>query len=493
MLVRRAVVLALAMSLATLPALAQGAYPPPGYPPPPPGYALPPGYPPPPPPPPGYPPPPPAVPLYPPAQLDQMLAPIALYPDPLLTQLLTAAAYPGDVDEAARWLALPQNAGLRGPELTEVLEQYNWDPSVKSLVPFPHMLEMMDEHLDWTEALGNAMAYQQGDVMESVQRLRREALNAGTLVSNPYETVEVSGPYVAIEPAQPQYVYVPVYHPGRVYGAWPYPSYPPYDWEPPPGLEARFSVGVLGFAIGIPVVAALWDWSHPDWRRHEVHVDPDRFNRINAGRPPIRTTNWEPNREHRERSEEALHRRPEARPQPHEAAPAATQPGAPARAELEQRPGGPGPKERPGTAPPQAPPQPSAALPPHPSAPGPQERPAAAPVQPRPVPPPQPGATARTEAPPRPSGPTPEVRPAAPPPKHAVPPPPATQDAVTPPPSRAHAPPPPQHAVTPPATQHAATPPPPPSQAHAPPPPAKHAPPPKPGETDKKKPEDHQD
>ena len=272
---------ALALVLAATTAPAQTAYPPP-----------------PPPPPMGAPPAAPAA-LYAPPQLDQMLAAVALYPDPLLTQILTAATYPYEVDAAARWLQVPANAALTDGPLGSVLAGIDWDPSVKSLVPFPQILRMMDAHLDWTQALGNAFLAQQPDVMDSIQRLRHEALAAGTLVSSPYETVTVDGPYIEIESAQPQSVFVPIYDPTAVYGAWPYPAYPPFYYGPPPGLRANYVAGRLGFSIGIGIVDLFWDWGNWDWRDHDVRVDRDRFNRINAGRPPIAGATWQHDPDHR--------------------------------------------------------------------------------------------------------------------------------------------------------------------------------------------------
>ena len=135
------------------------------------------------------PPPPPTAALFTPQQLDQMLAPIALYPDPLLVQILTAATYPLEVAEAAAWVQAPNNAGLTGDALTAALANQVWDPSVKSLVPFPQVLVMMSGQLAWLQSVGNAFLAQQQDVMDSVQRLRLAAQAAGTLVSGPQETV----------------------------------------------------------------------------------------------------------------------------------------------------------------------------------------------------------------------------------------------------------------------------------------------------------------
>ncbi|HZH85176.1 MAG TPA: DUF3300 domain-containing protein, partial [Phototrophicaceae bacterium] len=160
-------------------------------------------------------------------ELDQMTAPIALYPDQLLAQVLIAATYPLEVVQADRWLANPDNAKLKGDQLAAALEQQSWDPSVKSLAPFPQVLKMMSEKLDWTQRLGDAFLAQQAEVMSSVQRLRREAQSAGTLKSTEQQTVVTERETVIIQPAKPEVIYVPTYNPTVVYGTWPYPAYPP--------------------------------------------------------------------------------------------------------------------------------------------------------------------------------------------------------------------------------------------------------------------------
>ena len=277
--------LTLALTLMfSVPAHAQYSYPPPDAPPP---DALPPGM-----PPPGAPPPAPMQALYAPQQLDQMLASIALYPDPLLTALLTASTYPIEVVEADRWVSSPENAALTDGALAAAVAGQDWDPSVKSLVPFPQILHMLDAHLDWTQALGNAFIAQQADVMDSIQRLRHEALAAGTLGSTPQQAVIVAGNDIRIEPVNPDLVSIPVYNPTAVYGRWPYPAYLPIYYGPPPGLVYRIPPAGIGFGVGIVVVDALWRWGHWDWHRHRVDLDRDRFNRINVGRPPVAATVW---------------------------------------------------------------------------------------------------------------------------------------------------------------------------------------------------------
>jgi hypothetical protein len=187
-------------------------------------------------------------------QLDQLLAPIALYPDALLAQILMAATYPLEIVKADRWLQDPSHANLRGDQLAGALEAETWDPSVKSLVPFPQILRMMDQQLDWTEKLGNAVVAQQPDVMDAIQRLRYQAAAAGTLWSNAQERVTTERQGIVIEPANPEFVYPPVYNPAGVYGPWPYPDYPPFDLSP---LETDFGpAGPFGIGFGVGLLSS---------------------------------------------------------------------------------------------------------------------------------------------------------------------------------------------------------------------------------------------
>jgi hypothetical protein len=224
-------------------------------------------------------------------QLDQMVAPIALYPDPLLAQILMAATYPLEVVEADRWVHDPNHAALEGDRLAGVLEQEPWDPSVKSLVPFPQILRMMDLNLEWTERLGEAFLADQAAMMDSIQRLRRRAKSAGKLDSTPQETVttEGEGQPIVIEPLNPQSVYVPTYEPADVYGAWPYPAYPPTSF---PGFFSG------GDAI-VTVIAPLCGWNHWDWVHHRIELDRDRFAVLNHNRQPIAGLTWEHDPLHR--------------------------------------------------------------------------------------------------------------------------------------------------------------------------------------------------
>ena len=138
-----------------------------------------------------------------PEELDQLLAPIALYPDELIVQILTAATYPLEIVLAARWVADPKNAALKGDTLAQALEAQSWDPSVKSLVPFPSVLKMMSDKLDWTQKLGDAFLSQQADCLASVQSLRRKAAAAGTLKSTPQQKVTVQPRAAAAAPTLP--------------------------------------------------------------------------------------------------------------------------------------------------------------------------------------------------------------------------------------------------------------------------------------------------
>jgi hypothetical protein len=238
-------------------------------------------------------PPAPQAPVFRPEEIDQMVAPIALYPDQLLAQILMAATYPLEVVKAERWLEDPANAKLSGDALAAALEQQTWDPSVKSLVPFPPVLKMMNDKLDWTQRLGDAFLAQQADVMSSVQRLRRQAQDAGTLKSTEQQKVVVepakdpAAPQtqtIVIQPADPQVVYVPTYNPTTAYGTWPYPSYPPAYYPPPP---AYYPVGTalvsgMAFATGAAVVGSLWGWNDCDWGHGDVTVNSNRYNTINS-------------------------------------------------------------------------------------------------------------------------------------------------------------------------------------------------------------------
>jgi hypothetical protein len=197
-------------------------------------------------------------------QLDAMLAPIALYPDELLTQVLMALTYPLQVVAAARWLEEGDNKKLKGTALTQALGSESWDPSVKSLVPFPQVLTIINADLEWTEQLGYAMATQQAAVLDSIQRLRREAQKAGRLKTTEQQCVVVQEDNVVIQPAYPETVYVPVDNP-EVYGEWPYRSYPPVYIPPAPAYyPPDYTLGAgLASPAGVAVIGVLWGWARP--------------------------------------------------------------------------------------------------------------------------------------------------------------------------------------------------------------------------------------
>ena len=204
-------------------------------------------------------------------ELDQMLAPIALYPDSLLSQIMMAATYPLEVVEAARWSRA--NPGLNGDQAVRAADQYNWDPSVKSLVAFPQILDTMDDKLDWTQRLGDAFLDQQPQVMDTVQNLRQRAYAAGNLTSTDQIRVDQQGQDFAVEEANPEDVYVPYYDPTVVYGSWWWPTYPPVYWAPWPGYYVRPG---YGFAcewrcIGIRVSAGFF-FAAFDWGQRRVNV-----------------------------------------------------------------------------------------------------------------------------------------------------------------------------------------------------------------------------
>jgi len=207
-----------------------------------------------------------------PAQLDQLTAPIALYPDPLLGEILAAATYPLEIVEAVRWLNDPSNAALRGDDLVAALQSQPWDPSVKALVAFPDVLRRMDSDLEWTEAVGDAFLAQQADVMDSVQRLRARAAASGSLQSTPQETIGSQDGEITIEPTNPDVVYVPYYVPSMVFGPWPWPDFAPYFFPPP--AEVVYAAGLIGFAIGIPIIGPLWGGYGWNWRHHGFNVIP---------------------------------------------------------------------------------------------------------------------------------------------------------------------------------------------------------------------------
>jgi hypothetical protein len=216
------------------------------------------------------------------AELDQLLAPIALYPDALLSQILMAATYPVDVAEAAAWSKA--NPDQEGDAAVTAVGDKPWDPSVQSLAAFPQVLEMMGDKPEWVQSLGDAFLAQPEDVMDTVQDLRKRAKDEGNLESNQQTTVKVEEvdaqqTIVIVEPADPQVVYVPTYNPTVIYGPWWWPAYPPpfYWYRPGYALAAGIS-----FGVGIAITNALWGGC--DWHRHDVNININRYNNINVNK-----------------------------------------------------------------------------------------------------------------------------------------------------------------------------------------------------------------
>ena len=259
------------------------------------------------------------------AQIDQWVAPIALYPDALLSQVLMAATYPANVIQAAQWSR--DNPKMQGDAAVQAVAGQPWDPSVKSLVAFPQLMSLMGENPPWVQNLGDAFLAQPKDVMDSVQRLRLLAQQTGALQSTPQQTVttvakteppkasastststSTSSPaptVIKIESADPQVVYVPTYNPSTVYGTWPNTSYPPVYLPPPPGEQFTDSlVKGLGFSLGVATTYAIfsnidwdddddWDHDHHNGDHHggysrngdnNININVDNFNKISGER-----------------------------------------------------------------------------------------------------------------------------------------------------------------------------------------------------------------
>ena len=254
-------------------------------------------------------------------QLDQMLAPIALHPDALLSQMLMAATYPTDVAEAVEWSAA--NPDQDGDAAVEAVEGEAWDPSVKSLVAFPQVLAMMGDHADWVKDVGDAFLAEPNRVMDRIQYLRNKANEAGYLENNEQQTVTFEDPpppeesaeaaqpqtvvieqappqTIVIQQTNPQVVFVPAYNPTVVFGVWWWPMFRPWFWHPVGwGFHGAIWRGV-GFGIGVGVTRALWGGFH--WSNRSVNINVNRFNsinvnnRINSGN---RNVNWNHNPERR--------------------------------------------------------------------------------------------------------------------------------------------------------------------------------------------------
>jgi len=225
-------------------------------------------------------------------ELDKLLAPIALYPDALLAQVLMASTYPLEVVIAARWSK--ENPNVTGKALEDAMKKQTWDPSVKGLTSVPKVLDRMSENLGWTQKLGDALLADQTAVMATVQALRAKAQAQGNLKTTPEQTVKTevqeNKTVIVIEPAQPEKIYVPTYDPYYAYGPWWY-SYPPYYMYP---YGYYYAPGVA-FATGILVGAAIWGGCN--WGGGGVYINHHNFNNFNGSN--IGNGNWNHNVDHR--------------------------------------------------------------------------------------------------------------------------------------------------------------------------------------------------
>jgi uncharacterized protein DUF3300 len=240
-------------------------------------------------------------------QLDSLVAPIALYPDPLLAQTLAASTYPLELMQLQQWLA--RNPGLKDKALADAVAKQPWDPSIQAMAALPDVVKRLTDDIQWTTDLGNAFLAQQSDVMDAVQRMRQKAQMTGNLKSTPQQKVETevveSKQVIVIEQADPQVVYVPSYNPTVVYGAPIYP-YPPI-YYPPPGYYAAGAA--ISFGVGVAMGAAWgggWGWN-AGWGHNDIDINTNNnFNRnanINANRAgninANRSGTWQHNAAHR--------------------------------------------------------------------------------------------------------------------------------------------------------------------------------------------------
>jgi hypothetical protein len=240
----------------------------------------------------------------PPEQLDSLVAPIALYPDPLLGQVLVASTYPLEIVQLQQWLA--KNKGLKDKALADAVAKQPWDPSIQSMAALPDVVKRLGDDIQWTTELGNAFLGQQADVMDAVQRMRKKAEGTGALKTNEQQKVETKvveqKTVIVVEQANPEVVYVPSYNPVVVYGP-PVYAYPPIYYPPyyPPSTGAVVAAGVISFGVGIAIGAA-WGggWGYGcGWGHNDINVNVNNnFNRntnINRGG----NNNWSHNPQHR--------------------------------------------------------------------------------------------------------------------------------------------------------------------------------------------------
>jgi Protein of unknown function (DUF3300) len=246
-------------------------------------------------------------------QLDSLVAPIALYPDPLLAQVLAASTYPLEIIQLQQWL--PQHKGLKDKALVDALEKEDWDPSVQGIAPLPDVVKQLAENVKWTTDLGNAFLAQQNDVMDAVQRMRAKAKGAGNLKSTEQQKVETktveNKTVVVIEQAKPEVIYVPSYNPTVVYGPPVYP-YPPIVYPPPPSTGAVVAGMAISFGVGMAMGAAWhggwgyncgWGHSNNNITINNNNNFVNNSNRTNVNRPSQRPAgggnNWQHNPQHR--------------------------------------------------------------------------------------------------------------------------------------------------------------------------------------------------
>jgi len=226
-----------------------------------------------------------------PEEIEALVAPIALYPDSVLSQVLMASTYPLEVVYASRWVKA--NPNVKGDAAIKAVENQTWDVSVKSLVAFPQVLEPLADKLEWTQKLGDAFLAQQKDVLDAVQRLRAKAQQSGNLKTTEQQKVIIEQSpaatagqpqqtIVKIEPANPQVIYVPTYDPVVVYGAWGYPAYPPYYWPPYPAYYGYYPGAAFasGIAWGIGFAAAGAIFGNCNWGGGDVNIDINRATNI---------------------------------------------------------------------------------------------------------------------------------------------------------------------------------------------------------------------
>jgi hypothetical protein len=237
----------------------------------------------------------------PPEQLDSLVAPIALYPDPLLAQTLAASTYPLEIIQLQQWMA--KNPNLKDKALADAVAKQPWDPAVQSMAAFPDAVKRLADDVQWTTDLGNAFLAQQSDVMDAVQRMRKKAQDTGALKTTEQQKVETQvveqKTVIIVEPADPQVIYVPSYSPTIVYGPPVYP-YPPIYYPPPPPPGAAF----VSFTMGVMIGAAFWGgaWGHCGWGHNDVNINVNNnYNRnnINTGGNRGGGNNWQHNSQHR--------------------------------------------------------------------------------------------------------------------------------------------------------------------------------------------------